>query len=85
MNSNGLIAPYVWAWLSLFSPTKAIACPLCHTSTAHQVRAGLLATSLDGLTILALILPFAVLAFSLFVIHLDWRNVFTDRDARKHT
>lgn len=61
----------VLALLQIF-PLAARACPLCHSSTAEEVRAGLIATSLDGITIPALILPLASVALVVCAIQIDW-------------
>lgn len=50
----------------------AFACPLCHSSTAKQVRTGIISTSLDGITIPALILPFAVLTLVICLMQFNW-------------
>jgi hypothetical protein len=42
----------------LLKTFPALACPLCHTSTAQQVRAGLVATTQDSSVIMAVTLPF---------------------------
>lgn len=54
-------------------------CPLCHSSTAEEVRSGLINTSIDGHTLPALILPFAILAFTVWMIQIDWDEVFKSK------
>lgn len=45
-------------FLSTLTAWPAAACPLCHTATAEQVRAGLAATASDPTVLAAATLPF---------------------------
>jgi hypothetical protein len=60
--------------VGFFVPQKLYACPMCHTTTAEQVRANLFITVSDGLTIPAIVLPFVILGLILWMMHSDWRN-----------
>lgn len=72
-DAMGIFFRYICLTLVVFAPLRSVACPLCHSSTADEVRAGLLSTSLDGITIAALILPFALIAVTVYAIEFDWR------------
>lgn len=67
------IGSFMFLIFHLF-PLQLLSCPLCHSSTAEEVRAGLITTSLDGITIPALILPFVVLGAVLYLMQFDWRK-----------
>jgi len=43
----------------------ALACPLCHSSRADEVRAGILATFSEGGVVLGVLLPFLLLSLTL--------------------
>lgn len=62
-----------------FAPNLLLACPLCHSDTAAEVKAGILQTSLDGLTIPALVLPFVVLAMIVSAMLVDWDAIITKK------
>jgi hypothetical protein len=53
----------------LFFADTAFACPLCHSNTADDVRAGIAATAQDAEVLLALLGPFAVLGLVLAVMN----------------
>lgn len=55
--------------LELFFADPAFACPLCHTDTASEVRAGIAASARDAEVLLAMIGPFAVLGLVLAVLN----------------
>ena len=78
-----------FVYIGLFTPLlvslNAFACPLCRTTTAEQVRAGLLTTSLDGLTIPGLILPFLVLAVIITAIQINWSDFLIIKNKIKPT
>lgn len=63
-----------------FVPRLTFACPLCHSGIAEEVRAGLITTSLDGITIPALVLPLALVALVVCAIQLDWDEFFDSRN-----
>ena len=48
---------------------NATACPLCHSTTAQDVRAGILATAQDSTVIAALLGPFLGLGLVLGIFH----------------
>lgn len=56
-------------------PNTLLACPLCHTTTAEQVRTNLVKTALDGVTVPALVLPFAILLMTIWLLHVDWSEM----------
>lgn len=62
------------ALIALMIPTFSFACPLCHTSTADQVRAGIVSTSLDGSTIIGLISPFVIVGIIIMFMHVKWEK-----------
>lgn len=70
----GTFSRYMLLLPVVFAPLRSMACPLCHSSTADEVRAGLVSTSLDGITMAALILPFTLLAVAVYAIEFDWRD-----------
>jgi hypothetical protein len=45
--------------------SQAGACPLCHSNTAEEVRAGILATAQDGTVLAALLGPFVAMGILL--------------------
>jgi hypothetical protein len=47
----------------------ANACPLCHSNTAEEVRAGILTTAQNSTVVAALIGPFAALALVLALLN----------------
>ena len=57
----------------------SIACPLCHSSTAEEVRAGLVSTSLDGITVPALLLPLVLVALAVCAIQIEWDELLKFR------
>ena len=48
-----------------------LACPLCDTTTAQQVRAGLLDQHL-GVSVVGVLLPFAIVFAIVAVVHFGW-------------
>lgn len=54
----------------VFLPSFALACPLCHTTTAEEVRAGIFATASDATVVLALLVPFWAVGVILAVLNL---------------
>jgi len=52
-----------------FCSSTAFGCPLCHTTTAEEVRAGILVTSQEGTVILAILGPFLALGIILSVLN----------------
>jgi hypothetical protein len=56
-----------------FSPSAARACPLCHTETGAQVRAGIFGEDF-GTNLVLTLLPFPVLAALVLVTHYAFPN-----------
>lgn len=61
--------PLLGAFLSITLSSLAQACPLCHSSTADEVRAGIAATAQDGSVFFALFGPFIILSVVLGILN----------------
>lgn len=53
----------------MLMPGAAHACPLCHSDTAEEVRAGIWASFLDGEVVIAILGPFLVLGAAVRILH----------------
>lgn len=61
--------PYFGGFIALTAANWAHACPLCHSNTADEVRAGISATAQDGSVFLALFGPFIALSVVLSLLN----------------
>lgn len=75
----GRFSTFLFGSTSMLVTSWAYACPLCHTTTADEVRAGIQATSQDGTVVVALLGPFIALSIVLSLL-----NRFTP-DQAQHT
>jgi len=73
----GKLCRTLWIYLlaSIFTPRFLFACPLCHTATAEEVRLKLESTASDPQVLMALILPFVILAVVIVAINIEWSSL----------